>query len=199
MTIASSLGLLLIVGGSLWQPARKAPEDASTLYLVHDAKKDLWCGYHEEGAWRAAIAETRATETASVDFVKKIPKVVKVTKDDDLGANGWIVFDRYYLNDAGLVMSLQRATNVFADDVSRSEILEARNGGHLAVYHVKFRSIQTDSPMTRSDASFPSLPITARLRNFPFGELIERVREVFAQNSLCVPPREAMEERAHSR
>jgi hypothetical protein len=199
MTIASSLGLLLIVGGSLSQPAVKAPEDTSTLYLVHDAKKDTWCGFHEEGAWRAAIGEAGATETASVEFVKKIPKVVKVTTDDDSGANGWIVFDRYYLNDTGLVMSLQRTTNVFADDVSRKEILEARNGGHLALQHVKFFTIESDSPMARSSTSFPKLPITARVANFPFGALIERVREVFAQNSVCVPPREAMEERAHSR
>jgi hypothetical protein len=199
MTIASSLGLLLIVGGFLSQPAVKAPEDASTIFLVHDAKKDTWCGYHQEGAWRVAIGEAEATETASVEFVKKIPKVVKVTTDDDSGANGWIVFDRYYMNDTGLVMSLQRTTNVFADDVSRKEILEARNGGHLALYHVKFRTIESDSPIARSDVPFPSLPITARIRNFPFGALIERVSEVFAQNSVCVPPREAGEDQPHRR
>jgi hypothetical protein len=199
MTIASSFGLLLIVCGCLPLAARAAPESATTLYLLLDSKKELWCGYHDENVWRASIGEVGAAETASVEFVKGVPKVVKVTEFDDSGVGSWIVFDRYYLNDTGVVLSLQRITNALANNVSRSEVFEARAGGRLALQHVKLRSVETDSPIARSDAPFPKLPMATRVAYFPFGALIERAQEVLAQDSVCVPPREAIEERAHSR
>ena len=199
MTIASSFGLLLIVWGCLPMAAHAGPESATTLYLLHDAKKELWCGYHDENAWRASIGEVGAAETASVEFVKGIPKVVKVTEYDDSGVGAWIVFDRYYLNDTGVVLSLQRMTNALADNVSRSEVFEARAGGHLALQHVRLRSIETDSPIARSDAPFPRLPMAARVAYFPFGALIERSGEVFAQDRVCVPPREVIEDMPNRR
>ena len=196
MTIASSFGLLLIACGCLPLAARAAQESTTTLYLLLDSKKELWYGYRDENAWRASIGEVGAEETASVEFVKGVPKVVRVTEYDDSGVGAWIVFDRYYLNDTGDVLSLQRMTNAFANDVSRREVFEARAGGHLALQHVKLHSVKTDSPIARSDAPFPKLPMATRVAYFPFGALIERSGEVFAQDRVCVPPREVAEEKA---
>ena len=183
----------------MYLTAGKAAEDKATIYLLHDAQKDLWCGYRDERAWRTAIGNARANETASVDFVNRIPKVVQITDANDLDSEGWIVFDRYYLSDAGVALSLQRTTNVFGDDVSRKEVFEARRKGHLELQHVFLRSLQVDSPMARSNATFPQLPMAAKVANFPFGALIERAREVLAQDSVCVPPRQAVQDKLQGR
>lgn len=195
MAIVSTFCLLFILGGCLPLAAQATPENAPPLYLLHDAKKNLWCGYHDENSWRSAIGEVGATETASVAFVKAIPKVVKVTEGDNSGAGAWVVFDRYYMNDIGTVMSLQRNTSVFAGGVTRREVFENRAGGHLAIQHVKLFSIETESLMARSDASFPTLPIATRAGNFPFGALIERSREVLAHGTVCVPPRQVTDDK----
>jgi len=196
MTITSSLCLALAAGACLCAGGETPEQGQPTIYLLHDADKGVWCGYHDEQAWRTAIKETGAIETASVDFVRNIPKVVKVTAGNKPRASDWVVFDRYYLNDAGLVMGLQRTTNLFADDVSRKEILEARNGGRLALQHVKLFSFQTGDPLSRTNATFPVLPVTTRMVNFPFSALIERSHSLIGFDSVCVPPREVTEDKA---
>ena len=196
MKITISLCLALAAGACLCAGGETAQQDPATIYLLHDAGKNLWCGYHDERAWRAAIGKTGAIETASVDFVKGIPKVVKVTEGNKPGASDWVVYDRYYLNDSGLVMGLQRTTSVFADDVSRKEVLEARNGGHLALQHVKLFSFQSGNPLSRTSATFPQLPVPARMDSFPFGALVERPHNLLGFDSVCVPPREVTEDKA---
>ena len=197
MTFASSFCFFLIAGALL--PPGPAPEEAATIYLLHDAKKNLWCGYHGERAWRAAIGEVGAMETATIEFAGGVPKVVKVTAYDDSGAGAWIVFDRYYLNNQGEAMSLQRTTNMLADDVSRKEVFESRAGGRLALQHVNFRSIDVDTALVRSSAAFPKRPMATRGANFPFGALIERAQEVLVQDSVCVSPREVIEDKPNRR
>jgi hypothetical protein len=196
MKTTISLCLALAACACPFAGGETAPQGPATIYLLHDAGKGVWCGYRDEQAWRAAIGKTGTIETASVDFVRNTPKVVKVTAGNRPGASDWVVFDRYYLNDAGLVMGLQRTTNVFADDVSRKEILEARNGGHLALQHVKLFSFATGDPLSRTSTTFPVLPVTTRMVNFPFGALIERSHSLLGFDGVCVPPREVTEDKA---
>jgi hypothetical protein len=190
MTIKTSLCSALVASVCLFAGGETAQQGPATIYLLHDARKGLWCGYHDEQAWRMATKNAGAIETASVDFVRGIPKVVKVTMGNKLNASDWVVFDRYYLNDAGLVMGLQRTTNVFADDVSRKEVLEARNGGHLSLQHVKLFSFQSGSPLLRTSAAFPAPPVTTRMVNFPFAALAENPHNLLVLDSVCVPPHE---------
>jgi len=189
MKFKFSFCLALAACACLFAAGETAEQGPATIYLLHDSGKGVWCGYHDEQAWRAAIKKTGAIETGSVDFARNIPKVVKVTTGNKLRASDWVVFDRYYLNDTGLVMGPQRTTNVFADDVSRKEILEARNGGHLALQHVKLFSFATGDPLSRTSATFPTLPVTTRMVNFPFAALLERPHNLLVFESVCVPPR----------
>ena len=181
-----SLLVLTIVAGGMVPNVFSAGENASTLYMLLDDHKNQWCGYHDEKRWRSAIDEIGSMDTASVDFANEHPKTVKITHADEPEAGDWIVYDRYDLDEHGVVRSLERTANVLSGDVSKKEVFEFRDGRFLPK-SVVARSLQSGKLIAVPNVWFPKLPKATGITDLPFGALIVRSQEVRTQDSVCVP------------
>jgi hypothetical protein len=155
------------------------------LYLLHDDKKNVWCGYRDEMQWHTAIEEVVATETASVEFEAGHPSVIKVSQEDDPSVGDWAAYETYKLNDVGQIISLVRTTNFLPNDAKRTEIFQRRNG-KLVRTSLSIKSLTSGHLVVAPDISSLNFPLFQTASTLPFATLIKKSQETRNLDVGCV-------------
>jgi hypothetical protein len=162
----------------------------SKVYLLHDDKRNAWCGYSDEKLWRKSVDEIEATQVASVEFVGGHPIVIRVTTEDDPGVGDWAAYETYELSQTGKVVSLERITNFLPNDAKRTEIFQRREG-KLVRTGLSIKSLRSGRPTSAPDIWFLKFPLFETASALPFSSLIDHAQEFVGPNTHCVPTKES--------